>query len=118
MPWRKYIYDLLQNSHMFQHRGVIIRELSSRANILIFNISIVRKIFGPVWDRGERRIRYNAELSYLVRGRDIVRFVKAERIRWLGHGRECRKERMPKRILNRRLFSQKKKGTTTYKMVG
>jgi hypothetical protein len=49
-----------------------------------FASRILRKIFGPVWDSGEWRIHYNAELNELIKGHDIVRFVKAQRIRWLG----------------------------------
>jgi hypothetical protein len=29
-----------------------------------FERRILRKMFGPVWVRSERRIRYNAELNY------------------------------------------------------
>jgi hypothetical protein len=50
-----------------------------------FERRILRKIFLPVWDRGKWRIRYNAELNELINGHDIVWFVKAQRIRWLGH---------------------------------
>jgi hypothetical protein len=50
-----------------------------------FERRILRKIFGPVWDRGEWRICHHAELSEPINGHDIVWFVKAQRIRWLGH---------------------------------
>jgi hypothetical protein len=74
-----------------------------------FERRILRTIFGPVWDRDEWRIRHNAELNVLIKGHD-VRFVKAQRIRWLGHVARMSEERMPKRMLKGRLFSRRSKG--------
>ena len=67
-----------------------------------FERRTLRKIFGPVWDRGE--------LSELIKRHDILRFVKAQRIRWVGHVERMSDERMPKRMLKGRLFSRRRKG--------
>jgi hypothetical protein len=75
-----------------------------------FERRILRKIFGPVWDRGEWRIHYNAELNELINGHDIVRFVKAQRIRWLGHVERMSEEWLPKMMLKQRLVSRTRKG--------
>jgi hypothetical protein len=75
-----------------------------------FEIKMLRKIFGPVWDRGKWRIRYNAESNELTEGHDIVRFGKAQRIRWLGHVERMSEERMPKRMLKGKLFYGRRKG--------
>jgi hypothetical protein len=74
-----------------------------------FERRILRKIFGPVWDRGECRIRYNAELNELIKCHDIVRFVKAQRIRWLEHVDRMSEEQKPQRMLKGRLFSRRRK---------
>jgi hypothetical protein len=50
-----------------------------------FERKILRRIFGPVQDTNGWRIRYNQELDRLIEGQDIVRFIKAQRLRWLGH---------------------------------
>ena len=63
---------------------------------------MIRKVFGPVRDRGEWRIHYNEELNELIEGRDIVRFMKAQRLRWLGHVERISEEWMSKRMLKRR----------------
>jgi hypothetical protein len=84
--------------------------LADKNALRSFERRILRKIFGPVWDRGEWRICYNAELNDLIKGHDIVRFMKAQRIRWLGHVESMSEERMPKRMLKGRLFSRRRKG--------
>jgi hypothetical protein len=50
-------------------------------------------------------IRFNEELNTLLKGEDIVRCIKSQRIRWLGNV-----ERMEKRMLNGRLYSKRRKG--------
>ena len=45
----------------------------------------MRKIFGPVNTDNIWRIRNNMETDKLIEGADIVRFSKAQRIKWLGH---------------------------------
>jgi len=43
------------------------------------------KIFGPVNIDNTWRIRNNMEIDNITEGADIVRFIKAQRIKWLGH---------------------------------
>ena len=45
-----------------------------------FERKVLRKIYGPVVDKGIWRIKYNNELCELMGGEDIVRFIKAQRI--------------------------------------
>jgi hypothetical protein len=52
-------------------------------NLRIFERQILRKIFGPVNIDNIRRIRNNMEVDKLIEGADIVRFIKAQRIKWL-----------------------------------
>jgi hypothetical protein len=49
-------------------------------------------------------IRYNEE------GEDIVRFIKSQRIRWLGHDEGMEDNAMSKRMLKGRLYSKRRKG--------
>jgi hypothetical protein len=57
-----------------------------------------------------RRIRYNEEISKLMKGEDIVRFMMLQRIRKLGHVERMEDKAMPKRMLNGRLYSKRRKG--------
>ena len=46
----------------------------------------------------------------MIEGHDTVRFVKAQRITWLGYAEKMSKERMCKRMLKGNLFSTRRKG--------
>jgi hypothetical protein len=50
-------------------------------NLRIFERQILRKIFGPVNIDNIWRIRNNMEIDKLIEGADIVRFIKAQRIK-------------------------------------
>jgi hypothetical protein len=41
----------------------------------------------------------NAELDQVINGADIVRFIRAQRIKWLGHIQRMDTSRIAKRIL-------------------
>jgi hypothetical protein len=66
----------------------------------VFEGQILRKTFGPL-RTGEStwRIRNNAELDRVINGADIVRFIKAQRITWLGHIQRMDSSRMAEKIL-------------------
>jgi len=51
----------------------------------IFERKILRRIYGPVIDMGEWRIRTNRELYQLYDEKDIVKLCKLSRMRWAGH---------------------------------
>jgi hypothetical protein len=44
------------------------------------------------------RIRNNAELDQMINGADIVRFIKAQRVKWLDHIQRMDTSRIAKRI--------------------
>jgi len=45
----------------------------------------LRKIYGRVKENELWRIRLNDELEAIIKGENIVRFIKCQIIRWLGH---------------------------------
>jgi hypothetical protein len=60
-------------------------------NLHIFERQILRKIFGPVIIDNMWRTQNNMEIDKLMGGADIVRFIKAQRIKWLGISKEWTK---------------------------
>jgi hypothetical protein len=75
-----------------------------------FEKKVLRKIYGPVVDKGVWRIRYNDELCKLMAGKVIVRFIKAQRIQWLGHVERMDETAMPKRVLKGKLYATRRIG--------
>jgi hypothetical protein len=53
--------------------------------MLIFAPKLLKKIFGPVSIDNTWRIRNDMKIDKLIEGADIVRYIKAQRIKRLGH---------------------------------
>jgi hypothetical protein len=51
----------------------------------MFGRKTISKICGPVMESNIWRISYREEINTLLKGEDMVRFIKSQRIRWLGH---------------------------------
>ena len=52
----------------------------------VFERKILRKTFGPTKeDNGNWRIKTNKELDELIKHRNIINYVKAQRLSWFGH---------------------------------
>jgi len=75
-------------------------------NLRIFERQIIRKMFGPVNIDNIWRIRNNMEIDKLIEGADIVRSIKAQRTKWLGHI-----QRMDQARPTRKLVDWKPMGT-------
>ena len=66
--------------------------------LAVFERKILRKIYGPVKGKNELwRIRRNDELEAIIKGENIVRFIKCQRIRWLGHIERMQHTAIPKK---------------------
>jgi hypothetical protein len=53
---------------------------------MIFERKIMRKIFGPTRsDVGNWRIKTNQEINDIIKGQNIIGFIKMQRLSGLGH---------------------------------
>ena len=60
--------------------------LREEFRLRVFEIRILRRIFGPKRDEnGEWRRLHNEEIHSLYRSPNIVRVIKPRRLRWAGH---------------------------------
>ena len=69
-------------------------------NLRIFERQILRKTFGPVNTDNMWRIRNNMYIDTLIEDADIVRFIKAQRIEWLGHIQRMDQARPARKLLD------------------
>jgi len=68
--------------------------------VLIFERKIFRRIYGAKYEDGEWKIRTNRELEELSKGENIVKWIKGQRISWLGHLERIEEDRMPQKDLH------------------
>jgi len=65
-----------------------------------------RIIYGPKYENGEWKSRTNRELEEMSKEENIVKWIKGQRIRWLGHLERMEEDRLPEKI-----FTQELEGT-------
>ena len=65
--------------------------------LAVFERKILRKRYGPVKENELWRTRQKDELEAIIKGENIVRFIKCQRIRWLGHIERCKTPKFQKR---------------------
>ena len=68
-------------------------------------------MYGPVKGNELWRIRRNGELEATIKGENIVRFIKSQRIRWLGHIWRMQDTAIPKKDIGKALCNKTKRKT-------
>jgi len=67
--------------------------------LLVFERKILREIFGPTKENQIWRIKTNEELDKLIKHKNIVNHIKAQRLCWFGHI-----QRMPDTRTDKKIF--------------
>jgi len=70
----------------------------------------LRRIYGPKFENGEWRSRKNLELEEMSKGENIVKWIKGQKISWLGHLERTEEDRMGKKIFTQELEGTRKWG--------
>jgi len=81
-------------------------EEDRRKAVLRFEMKIFRRIYGPKYGNGEWKSEMKREIEEMRKGENIVKWIKGQRIRWLGHLERMEEDRMPIKI-----FTQELEGT-------
>ena len=63
--------------------------------LLIFERKIFRRIYGHKYENGEWKSRTIRELEEMSEGENVVKWIKGQRISWLGQLDRMEKDRMP-----------------------
>jgi len=78
--------------------------------LLIFERKIFRRIYGPKYENGDWKSRTNRELEGISKGKNITKWIKGQRISWLGHLDRMEEDRMPEKIFTQELEGTRRKG--------
>ena len=76
----------------------------------VFERKILRMICGAVCEQGEWRIRYNHELYQIYTDIDIVKKIRKQQLRWLGHVCRMHEEAPPKKIAFVKIDGRRRQG--------
>jgi len=67
-------------------------------------------LYGSKYEDGEWKSRTNRELEEPSKGENIVKWIKGQRISWLGHLERMEEDRMPKKIFTQELEWTRRRG--------
>jgi hypothetical protein len=67
-------------------------------------------INGPKYENGEWKSRTIRELEEMSKGENLVKWIKRQRVSWLGHLERMEEDRMPKKIFTQELEGTKRRG--------
>ena len=57
-----------------------------KTKLKVFERKVLRRIYGPTKQRdGTWRIKTNEELNRLIDNKNIINYIKAQRLAWFGH---------------------------------
>jgi hypothetical protein len=79
--------------------------------LLMFERKMLGRIYGPKYEDGEWKSRTNRKLEKLSKGENIVKWIKGQRISWLGHLERMEEDMMPKKIFTQELEERMERGS-------
>jgi hypothetical protein len=75
-----------------------LKETVLKNKLIVFERKVLGRIFVPTKERNSTwRIKTNGELDELIRYKNIINYIKAQRVSWFGHLHRMLEERMLKK---------------------
>jgi hypothetical protein len=84
--------------------------------LLVFERKLLRRIFGPTKENKIWRVKTNEELDKLIKHKNIINHIKAQRLSWLGHAQRMSDIRTVKKIFNWKPLSKRSQGRPKYRL--
>jgi len=84
--------------------------------VLIFERKIFRRMYGAKYENGKWKSGANRELEEMSKGENIVKWIKGQRISWLGHLERMEENRMHKKTFTQELEVTRRRGKTEENM--
>jgi hypothetical protein len=98
--------------------GTLVLKENSIQKLTIFERKALRNLFGPTKElNGKWRIKINEELDELIQQKIIIRFIKSQRLKWLGRMERIPKEREVTRIYKCKPFAYRPIGIPKNKLM-
>ena len=83
--------------------------------LLVFERKISRRIFGPTKENQIWRIKPNGELDKLIKHKNIVNCIKAQRLSWFGYVQKMPDTRTVKKIFKWKPLTKRSQGRPKYR---
>jgi hypothetical protein len=106
------IYDKV-NCHENKIRAYLYSSVGIQ-KLLVFEKRILRRIFGPTKGNQMCRVKTNEELDKLIKHKNIINYIKAQRLSWVGHVQRMPDTRTVKKIFNWKPLTERSQGRPTY----
>jgi hypothetical protein len=77
-------------------------------------MKILRRIFGPTKENQIWRVKTNEELDKLIKHKNIINHIKAQRLSWFGHVQRMPDTGAVKKIFNWKPVTKRSQGKPKY----
>jgi hypothetical protein len=83
--------------------------------LLVFERKILRRIFGPTKENQIWRVKTSEELDKLIKHKNIINDIKAQRLSWFGHVQRVPDTGTVKKIFNWKPLTKRSQGRPKYR---
>jgi len=105
----------LNNKSKQKLRPIKCKITKTNQELLVFERKILRRIFGPTKENQVWRVETNEELDKLIKHKNIINYIKAQRLSWFGHVQRMPDTRRAKKIFNWKPVTKRSQGRPKYR---